>query len=278
MSCAAEDLVEPAKSNRVVAFIDILGASEDALHDRVDQLVGKIFQLGRRMQWQHRIHQEAPDGQVTTRTHLPGRAQFSDCLLLWSDALTGLPPAELVQAIGSFMWNLSGELGNLLMAGVPFRAGVSEGPVFIQPELNIFAGRAIVEAVKIEGCQNWLGAAMLFQDRNDRILKRPDQIFLGGERSMFEHFLVGDFPVPVKDESVFQKEGCDVRAINWALAVQEQHESRPSYDALHQKLAELQATAGESVAEKYRLATAFLAEVERRFPDDRPVRRSIRGN
>jgi hypothetical protein len=247
--------------NRIVAFVDILGASQAALSGHTTALVGDIFRLGRTMRWTHRVHRRRADGS-SVQEYKPGVAQFSDCLLLWSDPLDGLSPPEFVDAAGSFLWNLCAEMGRLLLAGIPFRAGVSEGPVVILPELNIYAGRPIVEAAKLESCQDWLGAAMLFADRPDRLIKSPNEIFVAGDRSMFDHFVVSDVQVPLKGNAPDHPSGNTVVALNWALSAQEA--PGPSFLDLKTKLEELQSIAGDSAQEKYKLAMEFLAVVERR--------------
>ena len=109
----------------------------------------------------------------------------------------------------------------LLLANVPFRSGVSEGPVFIYPGLNIYAGRPNVEAAKLGSCQDWLGAAMLFADLPDRLIKRPDQIYDAGKHSMFEHVTVPDVLVPLKKSTHEYSSKQTVMAMNRALSVQE---------------------------------------------------------
>lgn len=254
----------PKSRNRIVAFVDILGASQAALSPQPSELVGSIFRLGRTMQWTHRVQSTSPAGDVTTQKFKPGIAQFSDCLLLWSDPLDGLEPEQFARTAGSFLWNLCAEMGRLLRANVPFRAGVSEGPVFIYPDLNIYAGRPIVEAAKLESCQDWLGAAMLFADHPDRLIKRPGQIYGAGERSMFEHFTVPDVPVPLKKSTPEYLSEHTVMALNWALSVQEQ--KGPTYEKLRTELQALQVKAGTDtgIQEKYERAIQFLEKVEHR--------------
>jgi len=261
-SIATED--GPHSRNRIVAFVDILGASQAALSGQTNALVGDIFRLGRTMRWTHRIHSLNADGGPVTQEFKPGVVQFSDCLLLWSDPLDGLTPQQFVDTARSFLWNLCAEMGRLLLAGIPFRAGVSEGPVVILPELNIFAGRPIVEAAKLESCQNWLGAAMLFADLPDRLIRRPDQVYQAGDRSMFEHFVAPSEPVPLKPDTPKHLTDKSVVALNWALSVQEAQ--GPSYQDLRTKLQALQLKAGERGQDKYRLAMQFLSAVEQRFP------------
>lgn len=254
----------PQSCNRIVAFVDILGASQAALSGQSIDLVGNIFRLGRTMRWTHRIHLLNADGTIEKQEFRPGIAQFSDCLLLWSDPLNNLSPDQFVRTASSFLWNLSTEMGRLLLADIPFRAGVSEGPVFIYPDLNIFAGRPIVEAAKLESCQNWLGAAMLFADHSDRLIRRPDQIYMAGDSSMFENFIVPDTPVPLKKTTPDFLSENTVLALNWALSVQESQ--GPSYLDLGKRLQELQARSGSIGQEKYEMAMKFLQTVEKRFP------------
>lgn len=259
----------PKSRNRIVAFVDILGASQAAFSGQSSALVGDIFRLGRTMRWTHRIHSSSFDGGVATQEFKPGVAQFSDCLLLWSDPLDGLEQEQFVRTAESFLWNLCAEMGRLLLANVPFRAGVSEGPVFIYPDLNIYAGRPIVEAAKLESCQDWLGAAMLFADLPDRLIQRPDQLYGAGDRSMLEHFVVPDMPVPLKESTLEHLSRHTIMALNWALSVQEQQ--GPSYQDLKTKLQALQAKAGASAQEKYELAIQFLATVEQAKQRDEKV-------
>jgi len=255
---------EPKNRNRIVAFVDILGASEAALSGQTSDLVGNIFRLGRTMEWTRRFLFRNEEGITQKREFKPGVVKFSDCVLIWSDPLDGLPPDQFVRIAGSFLWDLSAEMGRLLLADVPFRAGISEGPVFIHSELNIFAGRPIVEAAKLESCQDWLGAAILFEDRPDRLIRRPDQIFLSGDQPMFEHYVMSNIPVPLKqDAPAFLSKG-NVKALNWALAVQEAQ--GPSYNDLQRKLDALRKKASPGVHGKYKMAMEFLSAVERKFP------------
>lgn len=254
----------PQLRNRIVAFVDILGASQAALSGQTANLVGNIFRLKRTMQWTHRIHVCNPDGTTGKQEFRPGIVQFSDCLLLWSEPLDGLSTEQFVRVVGSFMWNLCTEMGRLLLADVPFRAGVSEGPVFIDPELNIYAGRPIVEAAKLEASQNWLGVAMLFADKPDRLIHRPDQIFVAGDHSIFEHYVVLDVPVPMKNDKPTLSSDQSVVALNWALAVQEK--PGPNYFVFKEKLESLNAKAGDDHQNKYIKAMEFLLAVEKRLP------------
>lgn len=121
---------EPKNRNRIVAFIDILGASQAALSGQSTALVGDIFRLGRTMEWKRRFFFRNKDGIAQKQEFKPGIAKFSDCVLIWSDPLDGLLPEQFVRTAGSFLWDLSAEMGRLLLADVPFRAGISEGPVF----------------------------------------------------------------------------------------------------------------------------------------------------
>ena len=255
---------KPKNRNRIVAFVDILGASQAALSGQTSDLVGNIFRLGRTMEWTRRFLIRNEDGITQKQEFKPGIVKFSDCVLIWSDPLDGLSPEQFVRTAGSFLCDLSAEMGRLLLADVPFRAGISEGPVFIHSELNIFAGRPIVEAAKLEACQDWLGAAILFEDRADRLIRRPDQVFLSGEQPMFEHFVMPNIPVPLKqDAPEFLSKG-NVKALNWALAVQEAQ--GPSYLDLRSKLDALQTKASHSAHRKYKMAMEFLSAVERKYP------------
>lgn len=254
----------PKSRNRIVAFVDILGASQAALSGQSSELVGDIFRLGRTMQWTHRIHSSSPNGEMSTQEFKSSFAQFSDCLLIWSDPLDGLEPELFVRTAGSFLWNLCAEMGRLLLADIPFRAGVSEGPVFIYPDLNIYVGRPIVEAAKLESCQDWLGAAMLFADLPDRLIQRPDQAYGFGDRSMFDQFVVTDAAVPLKKDTPEHLSAHTIMALNWALSVQEAQ--GVCYESLKTKLRILQAKAGASAQGKYELAMQFLATVEQGTP------------
>lgn len=252
---AAEEKIY--KRNRIVAFVDVLGASQAACDGKIDELVGKIFRLGRAMDWKHNRHLKNKEGEIEeVIKSRPGIAQFSDCLLLWSNPLDNLPPEDFASTAGSFLWNLCTEMGRLILADVPFRAGVSEGPVFILPELNIYAGRPIVEAVNLEEQQDWLGAAMLFSEEADRLIHRPDQIFFKGEESMFKHFISNE-NAPLKKEI----KGT-VCALNWALGVEENN-SNLSYDFFREKIIELKAMSNPKVHPKYDNAINFLASIEK---------------
>lgn len=274
MNISTPSEITPRKRNRIVAFVDILGASQATLDGKTDDLIANIFRLKRTLNWKHRVHLKGADDEVKkTLEFAPGVAQFSDCLLLWSDPLDGLSTEDFVRTAGSFLWNFCAELGRLILADVPFRAGVSEGPVFIYPELDIYAGRPIVEAAKLESSQSWLGAAMLFSDSSDRLIHRPDQIFGSDDVSIFEHYVI-NVVVPIKSDAFEQCAAGQVCALNWALGVQECPGLH--YADLRKKLLDLEVKAGEKAKNKYKLANEFLDEVQLQFPEDISVIRELR--
>jgi hypothetical protein len=236
----------PKSRNHIVAFVDILGAGQAAISGHSSRLVGEIFRLKRSMETQYQVYSAGPSGTTGTREFKPNLVAFSDCLLLWSAPLDGLDTEQFIRATRDFLGYLCAELGSLLLRDVPFRAGVSEGPMYIYPEYDIYAGRPLVEAAKLESCQEWLGAAMLFADLPDRLIKRPDQIFGAGERSMF------DTPGYISEHKVL--------ALNWALSAQEQQ--GPTYESLKTRLQALQAKACPEAQKKYAPAMLFLATVE----------------
>jgi hypothetical protein len=223
------------------------------------------------METQYKIQSIGPSGDTGTREFKPSLVAFSDCLLLWSAPLDGLDTEQFICATRDFLDYLCAELGSLLLRDVPFRAGVSEGPMYIYPEHDIYAGRPLVEAAKLESCQEWLGAAMLFADLPDRLIKRPDQIFGAGVRSMFEHFVVPDAPVPLKTGLPEYLSEHTVMALNWAISVKEPQ--GPSYESLKTKLKALQVKAGTGtgIQEKYKRAIQFLTEVERQSTSPKPA-------
>lgn len=218
------------------------------------------------METTYKFHNTSPSGVVETQIFKPNLVAFSDCLLLWSDPLDGLDTDQCIGAARRFLHFLCAEMGGLLLRNIPFRAGVSEGPMYIYPQSDIYAGRPLVEAAKLESCQDWLGAAMLFADLPDRLIKRSDQVFGTAERSMFDYFVVPDAPVPLKKGTPEYLSEHTVVALNWALSVQEQQ--GPTYEDLKTRLQALQAKAGDDagIQKKYERATQFLAKVENRSP------------
>lgn len=250
----------PKSRNHIVAFVDILGAGQAAISGQSSRLVGEIFRLRRSMETPYQVYSAGPSGTTGTREFKPNLVAFSDCLLLWSAPLDGLDTEQFIRATRDFLGYLCAELGSLLLRDVPFRAGVSEGPMYIYPEYDIYAGRPLVEAAKLESCQEWLGAAMLFADLPDRLIKRPDQVFGAGEHLVLEHFVVPDAPVPLKTGLPEYLSEHTVMALNWALSAQEQQ--GPTYESLKTRLQALQAKACTKAQKKYESAMLFLATVE----------------
>ncbi len=96
-----------------------------------------------------------------------------------------------------------------------------------------------------------------FEDRPDRIIRRSDQIYLAGDRSIFESFVVPEIQVPLKKDCPSFLLEKPILAINWTLSSQEP--GGPTYADFQTKLQELQSRAESKAQIKYDKAMQLLS-------------------
>lgn len=103
---------------------------------------------------------------------------FSDTILFW---LPFTPPF-----VAPFLQRCSDLLCEALLMGVPLRGAISVGYGYMHKKTGIYLGEMIVDAHKLEGSQNWLGAGLTPHATHPLFLSEasPNQII--------------EFAVPVK--------------------------------------------------------------------------------
>jgi hypothetical protein len=97
-------------------------------------------------------------------------AHFSDSLLLWVHYHPG--------HVEEFLARCSRVFCKALDLGIPLRGAVTVGDAVLDNGANIFLGKPLVEAARLESKQDWVGVALgaSFKDESLRVPVPPEKI------------------------------------------------------------------------------------------------------
>lgn len=186
-------------ANRYVAMVDILGFSalirRKSIHEVV-HLVELLFERASALAlvWAASIpgHKKSFGG-----TFRPRRLHFSDTILFWSPPIDGRLPHEST-IIHLFFLAVSQFLFEGFITGIPLRAGIGFGQIYIDARKRIIVGQALVDAHTAEASQEWIGGALHPGCPVESLLRKPN-------------LPIVEYPIPTKPSS-------DIRllhALNW---------------------------------------------------------------
>jgi hypothetical protein len=134
------------------------------------------------------VTHEVPTGTELSITRLPqsehlGVARFSDTILLYALDDTNEACKKVMEVAG---WLLFRTLFGAQNTKV--RIGVSYGEFYVNPQKDLFLGKAIVEAHKIEQQQVWMGGA-LSKGAEERMRRIIPSFPMG--------WFLAEYPIPV---------------------------------------------------------------------------------
>jgi hypothetical protein len=141
----------------LLALFDVLGFSDRVSRDGVaktlstyrDLIVTAVLEPARRCLGTVLT----PEGRIFTVFVLPVRyAYFSDTILLW------VPLQQVFAA--AFVTRCADLMCHALRREVPLRGAISLGEAVMHKGTNIYLGKPLIEAAKIEKGQNWVGLTL----------------------------------------------------------------------------------------------------------------------
>jgi hypothetical protein len=140
-----------------------------------------------------------PDGSTDEMvTQRVGSAVFSDSIIVWSRDWSRVDePYPGAGVVNFFLF-----IGGLVLRSLrktrcglrfPIRAGIAYGAAAILPDEQIYLGKPIVHAYRMEQAQEWIGAAC-----HPSCLQAPD-FDIVKSRADGPYNYVTDYPVPIKE-------------------------------------------------------------------------------
>jgi class 3 adenylate cyclase len=142
----------------LIAVCDILGFSElverHSLDSVVDDAVGWFRKALNHSLLGGTFAASPPQTRELENHPHVSVAWFSDTILLYTKHDTDVAVGELLQAVGSLLFET-------ILGGVTkIRAGIAYGEAHMDPANSIYVGLPIVEAYRLEKRQQWAGAAL----------------------------------------------------------------------------------------------------------------------
>jgi hypothetical protein len=185
-----------------IALCDILGFSDLVKKTELRMLVDTSLAWLRRS-LHHSMHKnsfpsEVPPIAAINAHQKLGIAWFSDTLLIYTRMDDNDAVRELFEMVGWLLFET-------MIEGTRIRAGIAHGEAFIDPENSLYVGEPIIEAHRMEQCQNWSGAALC----PSAFQRTPADAQTGN----FDDWWVVPYPVPTKSGV------CETLAINWTTGL-----------------------------------------------------------
>lgn len=181
---------------RAVAYFDILGFKAKIINTPLDKLSAKY----------DRIIQQT-DGEFTLedsqfiRREVCYRYVFSDSIFLVAKEDTEESFIDML----SYAWRM---MQFFLVSGFALRGAVTYGYIYANIDYNVFVGKAIVDAVVLEGQQDWCGAVV-----DKPVIERYYHIF---EREDIQGAIMRCL-LPIHDVAFKNGERKDYHVINWRM-------------------------------------------------------------
>jgi len=139
-------------------------------------------------------------GRMRQRDLTLGHLHFSDTLMLWTPPIDARDSDFNVFALSHLCITVGNLIAFALVNGLPLRGGLAFGECYIDPAKQLAIGQPIVDAHLLEQDQEWLGAAVSFDQ-----LRKLREVELIGE-------WCGIFPYPVPTKTVHS---CELFALDW---------------------------------------------------------------
>lgn len=178
---------------RMVVFLDVLGFKAKLQHS--DQ-----FKIAETYQALLNIIYNAKENMDKNGRDLFDLYVFSDSIVLIAKDDSNKAIAELISATWKFMQFSIG-------ARMPFRGGISYGDIYTNEKESIFLGNPIVQAVKMEGEQEWIGISCdEYAKERLNVITEQDSNW----ENIVPNILMIDYDVPLKSGKYDKK-----RVVNW---------------------------------------------------------------
>lgn len=165
-----EEPEEPQVASHLICLFDVLGFSDrleqdgigavKALYDRLIEVALKPHAANKL--WTPFLQPLGDRSFCPGIFWLPLRyAYFSDTILLWVPCHP--------ECLGPFLDRCLNVFCEALKLGIPLRGAISAGDLILHKKANYYLGLPLVEAVKLEKAQNWLGVVLGVSVRSERL-------------------------------------------------------------------------------------------------------------
>jgi hypothetical protein len=198
------ELVQVKPRTGMIALCDILGFSNWICTTPVAQVANEFRNVVLHSLY-YSMHKKDPESldRVDFTVHeFVSATWFSDTLLLYTREDTPKADQALIQAVGWLTFFSIASKPTFLENPCKLRGAIAYGELFVDPERNLFFGKPIVDAYKLEQKQQWSGVA-LTESARKRLQDSPQS------RGRHPDWLT-NYSVPCKDQKTI-----DALAINW---------------------------------------------------------------
>ena len=169
---------------RFVAYLDILGF-KNLVQQKDGKEVLEIMEVFREaVNFANSI--PVPDTTLSFTTSLIHLAMFSDSVILYTDGIESHDFFRIVHVTKSL-------IASSLICKAPLRGSIAHGEFYADEKNEIFFGKALLEAYKNEGKQQWAGAYICENTMNFVLSQFPDTL------SILKKFAyLVEYPIPFK--------------------------------------------------------------------------------
>jgi len=144
---------------RCVAMMDVLGFQARLSRASVERIASDIDLLVTGFPTQQDWAVVTLDGKGTSGRDRINKLLFSDTIFFWSDEIAE-EGIRREARLSSFVSMIGRIILRGLILGIPLRAGLAYGEVFVDSRKLIVVGQPIVDAHNVEESQDWVGGAL----------------------------------------------------------------------------------------------------------------------
>lgn len=187
--------MDTIKGKRAVAYFDVLGFKAKIKSQDLQTIVDQYENLINFTNGQITFNEESKSYSFKEVCY---RYIFSDSIFLVAYEDT----EESFYALLSYAWRM---MQFAIACGYPLRGAIVYGDIYVNVSKNIYVGEAIVDAVLLEGSQNWIGAVI-----DNSVFLRYKNIFTDEKLGDVHSLILQEYNVPGKN-GTFNKHF----TINW---------------------------------------------------------------
>ena len=144
---------------RCVAMMDVLGFQARLSRASIESIAADIDSLVAGLPTHQSWGVMRVDGRSARGRDRIHKLLFSDTMFLWSDELAE-DGIRREARLNSFVGIVGQIILRGLILGIPLRAGLAYGEVFVDSRKLIVVGQPVVDAHNVEESQDWIGGAL----------------------------------------------------------------------------------------------------------------------
>lgn len=186
------------KGKRAVAFLDILGFKKMIQDNTLDEVARKYELIIDQLQGMMDFYKDGDN-------YYNDKIQY----FIASDSIVVIANEDNKEAYKDLIAFVFRFLQLSIVHKMPLRGGITYGDVYVNNSRNIFLGQGIVDAVQLEGKQEWIGVAI------------DDTATLRYSEELSQDYLGPIFKVllPMYDVSIKERGKKRCQVINWRLNI-----------------------------------------------------------